>query len=73
MEGGIIVLLLSAIWLLPIPISFLGYKIYDLYDPEGRPIAQPDLFPVYDFIIIGAGSAGNVQKKKRTSYFISIL
>jgi len=50
--------LLAALWLLPIPLAFFGYTVYDLNDPEGRPIVRQDLLPEYDFIIVGAGSAG---------------
>lgn len=50
---------LVGLWLLPIPIAYIGYEIYDYNDPEGRPFIETDPLPVYDFIVVGAGSAGN--------------
>ena len=55
----LVVLALATLWLLPIPIAFIGYQYYDALDPEGRPIPVSAVDPVYDFIVIGAGSAGN--------------
>jgi hypothetical protein len=49
---------LSTLWLLPIPLAYIGYSLYDLQDPEGRPTITSEILPQYDFIVVGAGSAG---------------
>lgn len=49
---------LVGLWLIPIPIAYIGYENYENSDPEGRPFVEIDPLPVYDFIVVGAGSAG---------------
>lgn len=55
---GILALIFFGIWLIPIPIAYIGYQQYEYDDPEGRPIVVLDPLPVYDFIVVGAGSSG---------------
>ena len=47
-------------WFFPMLVAAIAYFHYELLDPESRPIdvATELLNPEYDFIIVGAGSAG---------------
>lgn len=49
----------TSLWLIPLLLAAISYYRYDRVDPESRPIDQKILYAQYDFIIIGAGSAGN--------------
>lgn len=50
----------TSVWLLPLLIAGLTYYRYDLVDPESHPIDRYPLDAVYDFVVIGGGSAGAV-------------
>lgn len=47
-------------WFLPVLVAAIAYFHYEINDPESRIIDQPGelIFADYDFIIVGAGSAG---------------
>lgn len=47
-------------WFIPMLVAAIAYFQYDQTDPEGRPgdVGDDFMLPEYDFIIVGAGSAG---------------
>lgn len=47
-------------WFLPVLVAAVAYFHYEVNDPESRIIDQPGdlILNQYDFIIVGAGSAG---------------
>lgn len=47
-------------WFFPALAMALAYFQYDIMDKESQPIDMPSelLHPTYDFIVVGAGSAG---------------
>lgn len=50
----------TGLWLIPLMLAAISFYRYDRVDPESRSIDQQQLYPVYDFIIVGGGSAGAV-------------
>jgi hypothetical protein len=48
----------TSLWLIPFLLAAISYYRYDRVDPETRVVDQQNLWPEYDFIVIGGGSAG---------------
>lgn len=51
-------------WFFSVLAAALVYFQYEVMDPESRPIDVPSelIMPTYDFIIVGAGSAGELDE-----------
>lgn len=56
----------TGLWLIPLMLAAITYFRYDQLDPESRVVDQNSIFVEYDFIIIGAGSAGAVVANRLT-------
>lgn len=62
--GAIVGAATQVAWFLPVLVAAIAYFHYEVNDPESRIIDQPGelLLNEYDFIIVGAGSAGDCSK-----------
>lgn len=57
---------------IPVLVAAIAFFQYELLDPESRPIdtATDGLWDKYDFIVVGAGSAGKLGYSfEVTTYF----
>ena len=55
-----IILGIGKVAIIPLIIVSLAYFHYDVFDPENRPYNVQQVDMDYDFIVIGAGTAGSV-------------
>jgi hypothetical protein len=62
-------------WFFPVLVAAIAYFHYELLDPESRPIdvATELLHPEYDFIIVGAGSAGMYSTRCQGDFQLPLI
>ncbi|XP_071448689.1 glucose dehydrogenase [FAD, quinone]-like [Hetaerina americana] len=56
----------AGLWFVPLLVAAVTYFHYEVMDPEARPIDVEELYKEYDFIVVGAGSAGAVVANRLT-------